>query len=109
MHIPDSDPTCRPAYAFPIGTAEGDGIVESDAGAAPFLEPCEVVAGSIECPGSLELPLFAFASPGQQVGTLALLLSPVPEPATAALLLAGLGPLAALGRRRGIATAATLR
>jgi hypothetical protein len=100
-------PPDMPAYAFPPGTAEGDRIVEFDPGAAPFVALCNVVAGSIECPnpGPPDLPLFAFASPGHQVGTLTLLLTPVPEPASAALLIAGLGALAALGRRRTAAAA----
>ncbi|MCB2022429.1 MAG: VPLPA-CTERM sorting domain-containing protein [Burkholderiaceae bacterium] len=107
VRLPDPGPPEMPAYAFPPGTAEGDRIVEFDPGAAPFVALCNVVAGSIECPnpGPPELPLFAFASPGQQVGTLTLLLTPVPEPASAALLLLGLGALATLGRRRKAAAA----
>ena len=102
LRAPDPGPAESPAYAFPIGTAEGDLAVETDPGAAPFVSLCNVLAGSIEClnPGPPDLPLFAFSSPGRQVGTLTLLLTPVPEPASAALLLAGLAALAALGRRR---------
>lgn len=102
VHVPSPDPTDKPAYAFPVGTVEGDLIVESDPGAAPLVALCNVVAGGIECPspGPPELPLFAFASPGERVGTLTLLLTPVPEPASAALLVAGLAALAGLGLQR---------
>lgn len=111
LHLPEPGPTDKPAYAFPVGTVEGDLVVESDPGAAPLVALCDVVAGGIECPspGPPELPLFAFASPGERVGTLTLLLTPVREPASAALLVVGLAALVGPGLQRRRVNAARRR
>lgn len=102
VQVPSPGPPDLPAYAFAVGTVEGDEIVASAPSAVPFVLLGTVVGGGIEIPspGPPELPLFAFASPGQRIGTLTLLLTPVPEPASVALLLAGLAALAAPRRRR---------
>jgi len=51
-------------------------------------------------PGPPELPLFAFSSPGTEVGSINFDIAPVPEPSTLFLLGSGLGGLAMLRRLR---------
>ncbi len=101
VRFPTSGPPEQPVYAFPFGTADGDLLVESNPGAAPVV-PLGAVCGDLFCPGpgSPALPLFAFASPGAQIGTLRVVITAMPEPATWTLLMLAGGAWWAGGRRR---------
>jgi hypothetical protein len=106
VRIPSSDASDQPAYAFPPGTANGDRLVAGEPDAVPFVR-LGAVCGNVFCPsfGPPELPLFAFASPGKQIGTLALTITAMPEPAPWMLLLLAGGAWWAGGRLRPRAAA----
>jgi hypothetical protein len=91
------DAADQTVYAFPTGTT----LVDSDPGNAPLVLLGKVCA-SVFCPspGPPELPLFAFASPGTQIGALTLVITPVPEPAIWTLLLLAGGACWGCGLRR---------
>lgn len=84
VRLLNPDAADQPVYAFPNGTT----LIDSDPGDAPLVLLGEV-CGSVFCPdpGQSELPFFAFASPGTQIGTLTLAIAAVPEPAPWTLLL----------------------
>lgn len=110
VRLPTPGPPDQPAYAFPPGTANGDRLLEGEPDAVPFVR-LGAVCGNVFCPsfGPPELPLFAFASPGTQIGTLALTITAVPEPApwTLVLLAGGAWWAAARWRPRAAAGART--
>jgi len=86
------------AYAFDVGTNS----VESDPGVAPliFLGNAGPDFLAEPRPDPFTLPIFAFASPGVQVGTLTVTdIAAVPEPGTLLLLVSGLAGLAVFRKR----------
>lgn len=90
-------PPTVPLFAFDDGTAavaalptSAPSILLGWLALSPGSRTLSFVGGH---PGPPNLPLFAFASPGVAIGTLAVRIAVVPEPATLALLAAGLAVL----------------
>lgn len=101
IQVPDPGPPDAPVFAFPNGTNEADEAVSIMPSSAPLIFIGEVNLDGILIPnlGPQEFPLFAFSSPGTQVGSLTVATAPVPEPGTLLLIGSGLAGLIAARKR----------